>query len=92
MITLTWFDSFGGVWESLTDWVNTLLMVVINLLPNSPFQSITMPSALSNIIGYINYFIPISEMIIITTAWLTAVLGYYVLKVVLNWLKVTKGG
>ena len=86
-LPLSWLDSIGGVWEGLTQWVNTLLMAVIAILPDSPFQKITTPAAVSNVLGYINYILPVSAIVTTTVIWMSAVLGYYVIKVILNWLK-----
>jgi len=41
----------------------------------------------SKILGYINYFLPLSEMVGITTAWLIAIGMYYIASVVMRWIK-----
>ena len=41
----------------------------------------------SELLGYINYFIPLSEMVGISTAWLIAIGAYYMASVVMRWIK-----
>jgi hypothetical protein len=42
----------------------------------------------SQLLGYINYFLPLSEMVGITAAWLIAIASYYIASVVKRWIKV----
>jgi len=41
----------------------------------------------NELLGWINYFLPISEMLTIMTFWLVAIGVYYVASVVLRWAK-----
>jgi len=41
----------------------------------------------SEILGYINYFLPVSEMVGIAGAWIIAIGAYYVASIVLRWVK-----
>jgi hypothetical protein len=39
------------------------------------------------ILGYINYFIPIAEMATITALWVSSIMVYYAASIVLRWAK-----
>ena len=41
----------------------------------------------SELMGYINYFLPISEMAAILSLWVIAIGAYYVASVALRWVK-----
>jgi len=41
----------------------------------------------SQLLGYINYFLPLSEMVAITVAWLFAIGAYYLASIILRWYK-----
>ena len=57
------------------------------LLPTSPFT--TFISALGNIpyLSQLNWFLPVSEMVAIGEAWLLAVTTFYVVSLILRWIK-----
>lgn len=61
---------------------------MVNILPPSPFlavQSIEIPY-----IKYLNWIIPVDEIIVITMYWLGAIATYYVVQVILRWVKVIR--
>lgn len=59
---------------------------VINLLPDSPFK-FNVPFD-NKVIESMNYLIPIKEATLHLTVYVSAVLIYYSLRVLLRWLKV----
>lgn len=69
-----------------------LLNVMISVLPISPFQSYfeTFSLEYGDILGYINYFLPISTFLVILCLWLTAVAVYYAWSVLARWVKLIK--
>ena len=67
-------------------WLKSMIAAVIDLLPDSPFQ-IEIPDFVTDIIGYVNYFIPIGSMLKILTAWTAAILVWYVASLLLRWIK-----
>ena len=66
-----------------------ILTVIFALLPNSPFNYIDM-SGLTNFLGYINYLIPVTEIVAILTLWCSAIGLYYIYQIVLRWVKVVE--
>lgn len=67
-----------------------LLTVVVSLLPSSPFVGFS--NLVSNIpyLSYLNWFLPISEMIVILESWLLIVSVYYTIIFLLNYVGVIK--
>lgn len=64
-----------------------ILASVISLLPGSPFSVFIREMSSVPYLGYANYFLPMSEMIAIGQAWLTAITAFYLLQVILRWVK-----
>lgn len=65
------------------------LKAVLALLPDSPFSflyELGTTSAISDVLGMVNWFIPIYSWVAILEGWLTCVAIYYVYQVVLRWL------
>lgn len=60
---------------------------VISMLPESPFSSII--SALASIpyLQYVNWFVPVSEMLVVLEVWLAAVSAYILISMVARWVK-----
>jgi hypothetical protein len=65
--------------------------VLLGWLPDSPFR---VPAEAvagifdGQIIGWINFFLPLTEIITIMTVWVAAVAGYYAVSILLRLLKV----
>lgn len=60
--------------------------MMVNILPSSPFiivERIDIPY-----LNYLNWIIPIEEMIVITSYWLSAIAVYYVVQIILRWVRV----
>ena len=61
--------------------------VLVKVLPESPFQKFY--KAIGEIpgLGYLNYFVPVSEMIVILESWLAAIAIFYIYQIALRWIK-----
>lgn len=62
--------------------------MMINILPESPFlivENIEIPY-----IKYLNWIIPFEEMLVILTYWVGAIAIYYIVQVILRWVKVIR--
>ena len=64
--------------------VGKALGLIFILLPDSPFSVID-NSPIIEFIGYINYLIPVAEIIGIMTLWCSAVALYYIVSIALRW-------
>lgn len=67
-----------------------LLFVVISLLPSSPFTGFNYLVQQLPFLGYLNWFIPIPEIIVILEAWLAIVAIYYGILFALNYVGILK--
>ena len=67
-----------------------LLSVVLSILPQSPFQGFSSLVSSVPFLGYLNWFLPISEMLVIIESWLAIVAVYYSILYVLNYVGVLK--
>lgn len=73
---------------------NKIIEIIYNVLPLSPFTSfidnIENDETIQGIFGLINWFIPISDMIVVMLAWVGAISLYYLYSIVLRWIKAIK--
>lgn len=72
----------------LADLWNAFSSTLIQFLPRSPFTQFL--DSLGNIpyLGWLNWFIPFGDFIVIGTAFLGAVGLFYLYQIVARWLKV----
>lgn len=76
----------GDIINGAIGWVKDIVVKAIDLLPDSPFN-IPVPDYVHNIIGYVNYFVPVGQMVTILTAWTACIIIYYVSSLLLRWIK-----
>ena len=74
--------------NSLGDTVKGIGNIIIGILPKSPFTFLDANPQIKEILGFLNWFIPIDTMIAISEPWLTAIGIYYVLQAILRWAKI----
>lgn len=63
---------------------------VLNALPKSPIVYLTSNSTVSLYLSYVNFFIPVYLWISILESWLIAIAVFYVIRVILRWLKMSE--
>lgn len=63
------------------------LDIIFFMLPDSPFKNID-NSPIVEFLGYLNYLIPIPEILGVLTLWCTAIGIYYLVQIALRWIKV----
>ena len=79
---------FINLINALIRGLGAVLAFAFGFLPNSPFQKyIVQNDLIKPYIGYVNYFVPVAEMLVIFEAWCLAIGIYYVIQIVLRWLK-----
>lgn len=59
---------------------------IVWLLPTSPFTGLQNTFG-AELLGYINYYIPIREMLDVASGWLTAIALWYLYSILLRWAK-----
>ena len=83
-------DAVKGFWNSITGIIDDIVNAIIVLLPDSPFKNIEIPEELLDVLGYVNYFVPVGAMLGIGTTWLVAIGTYYLYQTILRWAKTIK--
>lgn len=72
--------------NSLIKGLGLVLTTLFSILPKSPFKIID-NTIIAEYLGSFNYFFPIVEMVNILQVWTVAVGGYYLVQIVLRWIK-----
>ncbi len=73
---------FSWIWGHL----KAILLLVIGLLPDSPFQLLE-NTDVEEYLGYLNWLIPLSQMVAILQLWITAIVIFYIFQAILRWTK-----
>lgn len=67
-----------------------LLTLVVSLLPSSPFNNFSYLVSNLPYLSYLNWFLPISETLVVFEAWLVVVSIYYSILFILNYVGIIK--
>lgn len=73
-------ESLNSLWDAFAG----LLSYV---LPLSPFRQFLDDFADIPFLGYLNWFVPVGEILIVLSAWLGAISVYYLYSIILRWVK-----
>lgn len=80
--------------EKILDWLNSLVDKFLNMLysvlpasPLSGFISKVSGSIPRLYIAYLNWFVPVKEILIVFAAFLSSLALYYIYSVVMRWIK-----
>lgn len=77
---------FHDLIQDAIDGLGDTLESVLDVLPDSPFNLID-NSAVSEYMGFLNWLVPMTEIVAILQLWVVAISTYYVVVVVLRWIK-----
>lgn len=75
-----------SIWEKILD----LIEAALSWLPQSPFAPAGYFSRLQldqTGLGWLNWFFPVHEALVMTAAWLGAIVLWYLATIVLRWVK-----
>ena len=78
-----WFHNFA---QNVIDGLGDTLEWVLDLLPDSPFTAISNVDV-SGYMGWLNWLVPITQMVAILQTWVTAIIAYYLYVIILRWIK-----
>lgn len=67
-----------------------LVSFVLSILPNSPFTSFNNLVNQLPYLSFVNWFLPIPEMLVIIESWLVIVSAYYGMLYVINYVGLVK--
>ena len=77
--------------NGLLQWMNNLVQNIgsklLTLLPTSPFRSFISSWNAPQYLGWLNWFFPVSEILTILAAWLTAIGLFYLYSIAMRWVK-----
>ena len=73
--------------EQIKEFLFTVANTLLSFLPESPFQTFLKTVGEIPALGYLNYFVPVAEMVVIAEAWLAAIAVFYLYQLVLRWVK-----
>lgn len=77
----------SDILQSIIDFLLDLLGKVLFFLPDSPFSSFTVPDSVRSILGYVNYFLPLNQIVVTLGLWTAAIGAYIIYSVILRWIK-----
>ena len=60
---------------------------ILDLLPISPFQEFIANFAGLPYLGWLNWFFPVGDCLVVMAAWLVAVGLFYLYSIAMRWLK-----
>lgn len=60
---------------------------VISMLPSSPFRTFISVLDSYPYLSYVNWFVPVTEMLSILEVWLVAVTSYILVSLIARWVK-----
>jgi hypothetical protein len=65
-----------------------VLEIALALLPESPFRKYLIENdTIREFVGYINFFVPVAQILIVLEMWCSAIALFYVVQIVLRWCK-----
>ena len=60
---------------------------ILDLLPTSPFQEFVTQFSSLPYLGWLNWFFPVGDCLVVMAAWLVAVALFYLYSIAMRWLK-----
>ena len=88
-LTFMKFDLFE-VWSVLESWWLTLVDFILSGLPLSPVDTFIGYIQSFPYLGWLNWFIPVGTCVRIMAGWLACVGSYYLVSILLRFLKVIR--
>ena len=80
---MDFLEWISGVFSNIVD-------RMLDLLPTSPIVYLQSNATVSLYLGYVNFFVPVYLWISILQSWLIAIAVFYVIRVILRWLKMAE--
>jgi hypothetical protein len=73
----------------LIEWIVEIANFLFQWLPDSPFKAPieSIAGTFGEFMGYVNFFLPIAEMAAFLSVWLSGIIIYYGVSIVLRWIK-----
>lgn len=75
----------------MLDWFLELLnkfgSMIVSVLPQSPVQKFLASFESLPYLSWLNWFIPVSSILIVMEFWLSAIAMFYLYSIILRWIK-----
>lgn len=91
MINLSISETVGNVFKTICDGIAYVINLILSILPDNPFDNISVPSDVTDVLQYLNYFIPVKAIIVVLAAWLGALVVLMIYKLVFAFFKLIGG-
>lgn len=83
---LMFFTGLSKFLQFFIDAIGSLLQALVLLLPKSPFNWIQ-GTGFGDLLNKINYFIPVSDFLVMIQAWLVAIALFYAYSIYARFVK-----
>lgn len=91
MILLSINDTVSNVIYAICEGIASVISYLFSFLPDNPFSDFSAPSEVTEVLGYVNWFLPVKQIIVVIGLWLSAIIVIIISKLVLNFFQVIKG-
>lgn len=88
MLWLPLAFSFSEIWNKISNFFSEKIYGIIDTMPDSPFVNFTLPAGIVNILGYVNWFVPVGAILATLAAWVACIGIYYLISAILRLFKV----
>lgn len=71
----------------VVEFLRSVLGGLVSLLPHSPFEQFYSAFQVSSqLLGWVNWFVPVGVLLGVMAVWLVSIAAYYVYKALLHWI------
>jgi len=77
---------FSGIFGQIGNFLQSMLNVILLLLPDSPFTMLTQNTQIKQYLGWLNWAIPLDFALATLQVWVLAVAGFYAWQLLLRFL------
>ena len=74
--------------EFFSEMFGTFGEALKTVLPTSPFRDFIDSVAGIPYLGYLNWFVPVGDILVVMGVWLAAITLFHIYSIVMRWLKV----
>lgn len=71
----------------LSEQINNLGNAIVAVLPLSPFRGFIDNFQVPEYVGWLNWFFPVREFLLVMAVWLTSIAAFYLYSIIMRWVK-----
>lgn len=76
-----------GIVNFMSYIVTSIGQAILSFLPRSPFRDWIDSFDPGEFVGFLNWFLPIRQFLIIVAVWLAAISLFYLYSIIMRWVK-----